>query len=226
MVKVKGKSRYQRKVVKRGQIYGRAGYQLYKDVNYLRTLINSELHNVIYTYSGSSVSNTAVLSSVSTISQGDTIATRSGDKVLPRYLSGNLCWENGSAATAGVQDDIRFTIFIWKDNTTPTQSDIYANNTPFSHLADKNSGNGQDRKMVILYTKNFSLINGTERQARNMKFNIQLNHAKIRRKMHIGYDGATSTPYMNGIYIYYLGTNSATDVSTLSGEIKMSFHDN
>ena len=31
-------------VAKRAKIYGRAGYQLYKDISYLKTLVNSEAH--------------------------------------------------------------------------------------------------------------------------------------------------------------------------------------
>lgn len=216
------KKAYRSKPVRnRVKIYGRAGYQLYKDVSYIKSLVNSELHYINNTYTGQAISSSGTILHLSATTQGNTNANRSGNSILPRYLNIFLKFEQGS-----VTDLVRCMLFRWKDNSTPTISDIFENASApvYSTLNDNISGNNKDRKIDVLANKRL-LIDTTERDAVLWKKMIDLNPPSKNVKDHIKYDDNTSTAPLGGIYLLIVGRQPTT-TTDMEGNIKFSFHDN
>lgn len=207
---------------RRARIYGRAGGQLYKDVMYIKSLVNSELHYVDNSYTGQNISSAGSIYHLSGISQGDTNSTRSGNSVLPRYLNLIIKLQNGNA-----DDVVRCMIFRWKDNSVPAMADIFENSsTPvYSPLNDNISGNVKDRKIDVLVTERIVLIPNTSAEIVLWKENIDLNAPTKTVKDHIKYDDNTSTAPLGGIYMLLVGRQPTT-TTAMEGNAKFSFHDN
>lgn len=103
---------------------------LRRDVAYLKTLVNAELHHTELGNQAVSITNAGSLTCLNDISIGDSNDTRTGNLILPRYLKLQGCFKAGASSV----QTIRMMIFIWKDNTTPTLADILQVSNPNSFL--------------------------------------------------------------------------------------------
>lgn len=203
--------------------YKRGGVQLARDVMYIKSVINSELHIHRVSFTNQTLPSAGGIVALSTIAQGDTNPTRSGQSILPKYLNARFCLNN---ANAGVEDTVRVIFLMWKANSIPVIASVLENTSPWSHYADKNTGsNSRDRNMLILSDKTYTIINGTEKQCINLKLDMPMNKVGVASPIHIKYDGPTTTSPHNGIYMAYVGTHAVT-YSLLNGEVNFKFYDN
>lgn len=209
---------------KRARVYGKAGKQLYRDVMYLKGLINSELHFVNTTIAATDITSTGNCISLSTVPQGDSNSERSGNTILPRWLvcSGSITAPNSALAFAVV----RLIVFRWKESSVPVPADVLQSLNVFSQLNDDNTGNKNDRSIEILYNETCYVVNGTSENVKLFNFNIDLNPSTKNTKDHIIYDGATTVPYDNSIYMMYLSDDGATPFPKLDCIVKLNFYDN
>lgn len=201
--------------------YTRGLTQLGHDMLYVKSLINSELH---YDYSSynTTISSTGSIHHLTAVAQDDTNTGRSGNSILPRYLNLLFKFQNDNAL-----DWIRFMVFRWKDNSTPTIADIVedSSNPVFSPLNDNIAGNRKDRKIDVIKNKTFVFGDASYSNAIQYKKMIDLNPPVKQMKDHVKYDNTTTTSPMGGIYIMVVGIQ-AVNLSSLSGMAKLSFHDN
>lgn len=220
---------------KRAKVYGRAGIQLYKDVKYLKGLINSEpkYHTV---QSANNFSWNGLVVSLSSIPQGGGVNDRDGNMILPRYLNINL---NVGSTVAGTEPTlIRFIIFrYWGESTNVaggvTVTEVLSNTgtqfSPLCHLNDDNTGNRGDRQRRIEIHKNevvnFDLVNYREMA---YSYNIIVNGGDS-PKEHIKFNSsATAEPVSGGFYILFISNNSGSlnANSKYAFESKLTFYDN
>lgn len=225
-------------VRKRVNIYGKAGLQLYKDVKYIKGLINSEPHQHVV-QSSSNFSYTGDMISLSSIPTGDNYNNRTGNRVLPRYLSIN-CTVGGTttlaAATAGTRETIRVIVLrSWIDNGTTagslspsevleTTGSSYA---PLSHLNEAITGPKRDRnrRIEVLRNELFVVDNMGTNFTHTYQWNIQMNGGNI--KEHIEFpDSATSEPNSGGIYIMFISDSSLSTEAQYQLESKLTYYDN
>lgn len=215
---------YRKKKQGRVQIYGRAGKQLYKDVMYIKSLVNSELH---YDYSSynTTVDSTGSVYHLTAIAQGDSIAQRSGNSVLPRYLQIQFTLHNSEG---NLFDTVRMMVFRWKDDSTPTIANVLedASNPIYSPLNDNISGNVRDRQIDVIKNKVF--LTGGESPSNGgiyYKKIFDLNPPSKQIKDHVKFDDTSTTAPVGGIYMFMIGTQ-AVNTTSFRGMHKLSFHDN
>lgn len=204
--------------------YGRAGVQLYRDVNYLRSLVNSELHYDYASYN-TTISSTGSIFHLTAIPVDNTNYGRNGNSIMPRYLQLMFTLHNSEG---NMFDVVRMIVFRWKDNSTPTVADIVEDNSNpiYSPLNDNISGNTRDRQIDIIKSKWF--LTGGESPSNGGVFykkNIDLNPPSKRVKDHVKYDDTSTTAPSGGIYIMMIGTQ-AVNTTNFKGSHKLSFHDN
>lgn len=215
---------YRKKKRSRFTNYKHGGQQLYKDVMYIKSLVNSELHYDYSSYS-TTIDTTGQMFHLSAISQGDGISNRSGNSVLPRYLQVQFILLN---TTTSIFDTVRVMIFRWKDNSTPTVAQVFedSSNPVYSPLNDNISGNIRDRQIDVIKNKVFvvgdqCINNG----GTYYKKQFDLNPPNKNIKDHIKFNDTATTDEVGGIYMLMIGTQSV-NTTNLRGMHKLSFHDN
>lgn len=207
--------------------YTRGGKQLYKDVMYLKSLVNSELHYLYNSYTGQTISSAGTIYHLSPISQNDTNYGRSGNTVLPRYLNIQVRLANFSGGIT-VVDTVRMMVFRWKDNSTPSVSDLFEDptNPVYSPLNDNISGNSKDRQIDVIKSKLFLLGVPTPGNGTLLyKKVIDLNPPAKQIKDHIKFNDVQTTDPVGGIYMLLIG-RQAVNTASFEGSVKLSFHDN
>lgn len=224
-------------IKKRARIYGRAGYQLYKDVRYLQTLVNSEMNYHITTANGT-VDDNGSITSLADIPVGDAEFNRSGTSVLPRFLTLRLTFEKSQDASSKQYSRLRVMIFqYWGESTSAAPSvavsEILSDATnPCSFLNDDNTGARGDRERRIRVARNQILtLDKVGYTSRTLNFNMQVNGPKKKVKEHIKFRSTTTEqPISNGFYVLLLSSDpnalgAATKVAyTL--DAKLNFYDN
>lgn len=211
---------------RRFQNYSRGGKQLYKDVMYLKSLINSELHYDYASYTNQTINTSGQMYHLSAIPQDDTNYGRSGNSVMPRYLQVQIRLECDIADSA--TDTIRLVIFRWKDNSTPTVANLFENSSMpvYSPLNDEISGNVKDRKIDIIKNKVFLVgVNAVNNGTVFYKKVMDLNPPGKQIKDHIKFSDTSTTAPQGGIYMLLIG-RQPINTSIFEGMHKLSFHDN
>lgn len=203
--------------------YRRGGKQLYKDVMYLKSLVNSELHYDYASYTTQNISSSGSIYHLSEVSQGDGVTHRSGNSIMPRYLNVQVRLQNSSTTL----DTVRLLIFRWKDNSTPTIAELFENTSMpvYSPLNDNITGNSKDRQIDIIKSKIFMVGSAQANPALFYKKVFDLNPPGKPIKDHVKFDGTTATAPSGGIYMVLIGRQS-TQYTVFEGMHKLSFHDN
>lgn len=214
-----GKARYNN--------YRRGGKQLYKDVMYLKSLVNSELHYDYASYTGQNISSSGSIYHLSAIPQDDTNYGRSGNTVLPRYLNLQIRLVGDTTSPTPVIDTVRMLIFRWKDNSTPAIADVFENSSMpvYSPLNDNVSGNTKDRKIDVIKNKVFNLGKEANSLVVFYKKVMDLNPPNNQVKSHIKFNDAVTTAPQGGIYMILVGRQPSYSTG-FEGMHKLSFHDN
>lgn len=238
----KGKGRYY-PVAKRVNVYGRAAGQLAKDVAYIASLVNSELH-YLTTAASDNIDQTGDMISLAEVPQGDTPTTRTGNKILPRYLNVKLSLRKSMDPSAPTHETVRVMIFQWwgneSDNATPpTKAEVLGNVgtaslAPLSHLNDNNTGRvgDMDRRIKVLYNAihTFDLVSETSHM---LDWNYEMNKVKPgqapSKKQHIKFiDGSAQNVASGNIWLMIFSDNPDANAykSAYYFQSKLSFYDN
>ena len=212
----KSRNPYSKAISHRGKVYGAAGYQLYKDVNYLMTLVNSELHIFGRGQSFNS-SSTGVVYSLTSIPQGDTSADRTGTSVLPRYVGLNMTVYKNLDSSSTNHTNMRIILFqYWGEasdsgsGASVSVSDVLSPASPIGFLNPDNTGSRGDkeRRIRILRDQRF-VLDKLSYTSRVIKMNVQLNGQKQKQKQHIKFDSSTTAePLSGGIYLLVIDDNA------------------
>lgn len=213
-----------KKVIGRGRFnnYKAGGTQLYNDVMYLKSIINSELGQYTTTLTSLTIPASGGITHLAPIPQGDGNFNRSGDSILPKFLNAKLCINQPNA---GSVDSVRLIFFLWKDSTVPLVADILENVNPFSHYNVYNKGMGRDRDFKVLSDRTYSLHGGTEKEQVIVKSDMKLNAVGVPQPVHIRYEGTSFSSPHNSLWLARVGT-LASNFSELTGSINFRFYDN
>lgn len=194
--------------------YGRAGAQLWKDVQFLKGIINAEKKYFDSNSSGT-VNNTGLVQWVSNVAQGAAGNQRTGNgfKVVSNYM--NLEVIIAAAATTSY---FRYILFIDKETrgTTPLVTEVLATS---SQLAPLNMSN--TRRFKILDDRLVSLdING--KQTWKHKMFTKLND-------HVKFDTSGGVAISNaeeGQIFFLLISDQATNVPAYAYYNRIRYYDN
>lgn len=219
---------------KRVRVYGRAGKQLYKDVMYLKSIVNAEPK---YFQQGliKQLDDNGTVDSLCNIAQGDGVNNRDGTSVLPRFLTIQASVKKNLNASAVDFETVKILIFrYWGEQTTSAPSvtiaDILQDGDCLSFLNDDNTGKRKDRERRIeLARSKFFTIDKVNRTSYTFKINIEVNGMSKQHKDHIKYrSNATEDPVSGGFYFLMISDVSNTDLykSDLDFRSKLTFYDN
>jgi len=213
----------------RWNTYMGAGKQLASDVMYLKTLINSEpfYHFVPtsnnYNYNGNVIS-------LCNIPSGDTGFSRTGNRILPRFL--NIKWQVTSATADNMARVMVFRYWGETPNSTPsvTANEIIQNTgtqfAPLAHLNTDITGQKGDRNRRIEVLRNELVsLDFIERRSYVCEWDIQMNGMGVEPKEHIEFRNSdTAEPLSGGVYILFVGGFATNDAFKLDS--KLTFYDN
>lgn len=181
-------------------------------VNYIRGLVNSEVHK----FSSSAtptVDSSGSVTHLTAIAIGDTASTRTGNSIFVRYLYPQYTLTLNASAT----DTFVRLIFFYDTqqvaDTAPTVANVLESVSHLSSLNNDNKGRFQ-----ILADRRYSL------QAVDVTSMIRKLYLPL--KLHINYNGSAGTDQQkNALYLLAI-SNEATNVPTLSINWRVGFHDN
>lgn len=234
--KYKKKNPYKKRV----KIYGRAGLQLWRDVNYLKGLINTEPKTHVVT-DANNFSSAGVIISLANVPNGDSDITRDGNRILPRYLTCKIAIGGATAlmaATSGTTVFARFMIVrSWVDNATAagnlTVAEVLDTTlsqfAPFSPLNSDISGPRRDRtrRIEVLRSELFEYNNTGSAYHYIRDFNLEMNQGANNAKEHIEYvSTATAEPNSGGIYAIFISNSLTGTYSQYQIMTKLTFYDN
>lgn len=186
----------------------------YRGVNYLRGLVNAELHKYDF-YNSFGQGDSGGVNSLVEITQGDGDQQRTGNSIFVRSIdvNGLLKWTSTGPLAQVV------TIWLVIDNqqisdTGPIYSDFADTASPSTHLNPDTVG-----RFAILSKR--TLVVSADKPTAVLKIRRILRH-------HVRYNGALGTDYQKGvIYMFYIGDAPAAGATpTLSFQSRVSFHDN
>lgn len=220
-----------KKPVNRVKVYGRAGKQLYKDVMYVKSLINSELHYHITTQSVN-FDSTGIVIPMSVIPVGDSNVNRTGNSILPRYLNIYASVQKGLAGPD--HETFRLILFrYWGEatNIAPVTSvnEILSSGNTYSFLNEDNTGSRGDRERRIEIHKNkYFTLDNVASTSRSIKWSVQVNGVGKQVKEHMKYrTTATEQAISGGFHLLLLSSNTtAANYSDIIFNAKLSFYDN
>lgn len=226
---------YRRKYSKyrpnRIQTYGRAGKQLYRDIKYIKTLVNAEMHAFTLATTNN-FDATGIVVSLNDIAVGDDDINRTGTSVLPRFQSVNL--HVNKKLTGPDHETFRVILFrYWGEaaSATPnvTVSEVLQSVDPLSFLNDANTGSKGDRERRIEVSKSvlFTLDN-VANTSRTWKWNVRINGPNKKVKDHLKFRGtSTEGPTAGGFLILFISDNAtAANESNFGLNAKINFYDN
>lgn len=209
-----------------------SNYRLTKKVNYLSSVVNSELkyHETVVTYN---IDGAGTIIGFNNIVQGDSEANRTGNTVLPKFLTLNMCAKVNTELNT--PECVRVIVFrYWGEGTdsapSVTVGDILDTLNPLSFLNDHNTGSKGDRERRIQIHK--SLLFGLYERANGVKtwkLNIAVNKANGKPKEHMKFrSGATEDAISGGFYVLIIGETLTGGVNKNVMEVrgKLKFYDN
>lgn len=232
----KSYSRYGNAVARRTRVYGPAVGQLAKDVGYIMSLVNSEPHTWVISTANNVDYNGAVIS-LSAISQGDTVADRSGNSVLPRYFTCKLHINKKITSSTADHVSVRVLFFrYWGEssdaapNVIPgdilaTISSQYA---PLSTLNDNNTGprGDRDRRIEVMHSE-FHTLDTVSKTSFDIDLNREFNGPSVKNKQHLKFRSPTTEdPVSGGVYACIISDNATATEISYTMYSKLTFYDN
>lgn len=203
--------RYRRRPI----TYGQIGRKVWRDVKFLKSVINVEKKYTDVNATTTS-SSTSALVLLNGLSLGDTATTRDGQSV--KFI--NLFWQglwtiNASATTTAVR------VIVFMDTqpnaAAPATSDLLVSNTSvLSPLLIS----GSSRFKVLFDTKKQLSLNGTE-MVRSYKFKKMSVHTKY----NVSNNGTIADIVTNSIYMLHM-SDQAVNVPAFSYWSRLRFIDN
>lgn len=195
--------RRRRRAKTRGQIYGQAGYQLYKDVKYLKNLINVEFKYHDTQFSQQAHTTGAILS-LNFINQGDGSTNRDGDQC--RLKSLELHGAVALPATASRPNSTRLMLILDTEpnGSTPAITDILDNQGGSINFYYSPRNLDNRTRFVVMKDWHYTVNpNGTEA--------YQINHyRKLDLKVLFnGTTGSITTMKNNHLFLLVLGDEAS-----------------
>lgn len=186
-----------------------------KGVNYIKGLVNSEMHKHDLTSSGT-VDNNGTLVNLNAIATGDTDSTRTGNSIYVRHVNASGSLEINSSATAS---QVRCMLIVDKQqigDTSPSVTDVLETTgsafAPFSKLNSETVG-----RFSILWSRVYNL--NTQRPSVVWSCRKTMRH-------HVRYNGSASTDIQRGcLYLLFISSESVNN-PTCRRNIRVSYHDN
>lgn len=210
--------RFVKKATSRGQIYGNAAYQLYKDVAFLKNVINVEYKKVDFSGGPTAISSSGTNNNLNAMSQGTDISNRVGRSVKAVSIYLTLSWTINTAATA---TRCR-TMLVWDKEpagATPSVGTVLAQSSPEGHLNTDLAGN----RFIILSSKNVNLsINGDETKTLKIYRRLPRSYHTIFNSGNAGTVGDINTGALFMLNI----SSEATNTPTISWVSTFVFIDN
>lgn len=206
---------FMRGLRKRGRIYGRAGYQLYKDVMWLKSVVNVE-KKYIDTAASTTSSSTAAFVLLNGLTTGDTGQTRDGQSIKCSSLLLRYVASINALATTSIHR-----VIIFLDNqpngTAPTAAELL--DVTSSSLSPLNIDYGTRFKVIRDVITNLSQ-NG--QQIRTVKKFVKL---RFHTKFNTGTAGTIADITRNSLYMLHQ-SDQGTNVVTFAYQARVRFIDN
>lgn len=191
----------------------RTAQKAYRGVNFIRSLINVEKFKADVSLAAT-LSNTAQVTSLNPIANGDGEGARTGNSILAKYLSVNFIVNRNSVSTTSADS---FRVVIVRDNeqvadTAPAYTDVFSANSIVAPLNVLNVG-----RFTLLLDKRF-YVSYNKAQASFQQV-IPLN-------FHLRFNGTASTDIeKNGLWLMILDDASANHPS-MAGNSRIAYYDN
>lgn len=209
------RKKYKKGFYKRAKIYGRAANQLYKDVKYLKSIVNVEKKFIDSTVSAQNITNTGALSLLNGVTTGDSMSTRDGQsiKCISILFSGKM-------RLTSVANVMQVRLIIFRDmqanGAAPAATDLLVSASVTSAL---NLSNG--KRFSVLYDRRFTLEPNGDQGAfahffRKLNFHTRFN---------TGTAGTIADIQTNSLYLLYL-SDEATNYPLLTSDCRVRFIDN
>lgn len=221
-------------IAKRVNTYGRAGYQLYKDVSYLATLINSEMHSFQLATSNN-IDSVGRTESMNIIPQGNGENERTGNSVLPRYQSINIHVNKAIAGPA--HETFRVILFrYWGEATSAAPVvtvgeilDSFGAIGPLNFLNEDNTGKRGDRERRIeIHKSKLFTLDQVADTSRTWKWNIEVNGMNKKVKDHVKFrSDVLESPVSGGFFLLFISDNATgSNKASFGIQCKINYHDN
>lgn len=167
-----------------------------------------ELKNV-ETAISTAISSTGYVTSLAAVSQGDGNNDRTGDKINPTRLHVRGKLNLNASATSSL---VRLIVYSYKSGTSTAVTDIL----PASPTVEDFKSDAKRYASKILYDKVLR-INDVSMPEKYFQFSCKL-------PSYIAYNGGTTTPTVNGVYMLLLSDES-TNTPTPSINCRLHFKD-
>lgn len=214
-------SRYKRKPSSRGRYrqrpitYGQIGKKIYRDVRWLKSVINVEKKYIDTTLTNQASAVTGTLTLINGVGLGDTGQTRDGQsiKIVSIEIRGQV--EINSSANAS---DFKWAVLFdsQANGSTPLVSNIWSSGSP---TALRLIGTGT--RFQVIHSKNMALSkNGNEMLC--FKWFKKLS---VHTKYNTGNAGDITDIVTNALY-FFNSSNETTNFPTINVSIRVRFIDN
>lgn len=195
---------------------GSLAYAAWRGVQKIRGLVNSELFKFDSTFTASNITQeTPLVQPLHGIAQGDGDNARTGNSIYCRAwnLKGILY-----RSTSGDQSQqVRFSVVMDTQqvgDTAPAYTDIYEQALPWAHLNSNTVG-----RFKILWTRTYTLD-----VVKSLSVPININ---IPMRHHVRYNGVNGTDVQKGgLYLCAVSSQGSANYPILTGEYRLSYHDN
>lgn len=182
--------------------------RLNKRVNKLLAGIEVKYHD-LQPISQTPTSTTGVVLNISDLDEGDTVLTRSGEKVHAKRV-----WFKGEITihASASKTKVRCMVIRQKNNQVPAINGILQSgtiNAPHSH---------QYRKLTAVLMDRTYVLNSVSNPMIQFNYNLKVDK-------NIAYSGAAGTDLADGSIYLVLISNEATNTPTVSGYSRLSFTD-
>lgn len=226
-------------VRRRYKVYAPAVKQLASDVMYLKGLINSE--PMFHTFSSANnFDYNGTLLSLSDIPNGDLAYQRTGNRVLPRFVTVHMHINQGINAAYATHVTHRVILCrLWSESSssapTAVPSDVL-NSTqigtqfaPLAFLTPNNTGprGDRNRRIEVLHSECFTLDQVGD-TSRTITWNVEVNKGN-QKKEHIEFfDNTTAQPISGGFYLLVINDQAVANATQQSYTVmsKITFYDN
>lgn len=185
-----------------------------RGLNKVRGLVNAEM----YKFDSSiavNIADTGTVQPLTQIPQGDGDNQRTGNSIFCRAW--NLKGLLGRTTAGDSVQQVRLSVVMDTQqigDTAPSITDIYESSSPYAHLNSNTVG-----RFKVLYSKNF-ILDAASGLGKNVNINIPMRH-------HVRYNGTSQSDIQKGgLYLVFSSTQTTSDYPTLTGEYRLSYHDN
>lgn len=203
---------------KRGSVYASAGRQLWKDVKYLKGLVNAETKFIDNAYTAQVISTTPSFYLMNGIGQGVTGNTREGISIRAKSLNVKMNVSSNATALSNVSRLIFF-IDTQPNGLAPVVGDILQQ-TNVNGM--RNLGNGY--RFRILKDLRFTQVYSSESQQKTISVNIPLRFHT--RYSVTGSTGTITDILTNSLYMMTIGDQAPATGALWAGDLRFRWIDN